>query len=119
MKKIFKIILTSLLLIFSSYENTSFAVKNIKSNLFNKNDVDYQQQIASAHKKNKNRSGKKKKFKKNAKTWIKYKYPYLETNCEECKKLDGFIQPNKIDLEIYNMMGVMPGRKLTRKSFKI
>ena len=77
--------------------------------------------MANSHKKNK--SGKKKdkeakKSKKKQKEWIEYKYPKLRSDCLECKNLEGFVSPKTIDLEIFRMAGVIPGRP-TSKDVKI
>ena len=72
--------------------------------------------MASSHK---NKKNKKKKFsKKKIKKWIDFKYPILETDCLECKSLEGFVAPNTIDLEIFRMAGIIPGPP-TMKDVKI
>tara|TARA_Y100000389_G_scaffold17567_1_gene15337 strand:- start:13 stop:1095 length:1083 start_codon:yes stop_codon:yes gene_type:complete len=73
--------------------------------------------MASSHKKNKKDREKKKSLKK-IKKWIDFKYPILETKCLECKSLEGFIPPHTIDLEIFRMAGIIPG-KPTSKDIKI
>ena len=72
-----------------------------------KNQISYEL-MADNHKKNKKNKGKKKSQKK-IKKWIKFKYPALETDCFECKNLEGFVSPNTIDLEIFRMAGIIPG----------
>ena len=73
--------------------------------------------IASNHKKNK-KDREKKKSQKTIKKWINFKYPILETDCLECKNLEGFVPPNTIDLEIFRMAGIIPGPP-TSKDVKI
>ena len=85
-----------------------------------KNEVSYEL-MANNHKKNK--SGKKKnkeekRSKKKQKEWIEYKYPKLRSDCLECQNLNGFISPSTIDLEIFRMAGIIPGRP-TSKDVKI
>ena len=85
-----------------------------------KNEVSYEL-MADNHKKNK--SGKKKnkgekRSKKKQKEWIEYKYPKLRSDCLECQNLNGFVSPSTIDLEIFRMAGIIPGRP-TSKDVKI
>ena len=82
------------------------------------------QLMASNHKKNKKNKSKKdkdkkdKKSKKKQKEWIEFKYPKLKSECAECKNIEGFVSPNTIDLEIFRMAGIIPGRP-TVKDVKI
>tara|TARA_B100001057_G_scaffold435519_1_gene465894 strand:- start:190 stop:1281 length:1092 start_codon:yes stop_codon:yes gene_type:complete len=70
--------------------------------------------IASSHKKKiKIKSTKEREKKmgmKRVQKWIEFKYPNLQTDCFECKNLDGFVPPNTIDLEIFRMAGIIPGK---------
>jgi len=76
--------------------------------------------MANNHKKNKKNKSKKKKDKndkknkKKQKDWIELKYPKLKSDCIECQNLEGFVSPNTIDLEIFRMAGIIPGRPILK-----
>ena len=75
--------------------------------------------FASNQKKKKSKKEKEKKINiKKTQKWISYKYPRLKSDCLKCKNLEGFVEPNTIDLEIFRMAGIIPGRP-THEDIKI
>jgi murein DD-endopeptidase MepM/ murein hydrolase activator NlpD len=64
--------------------------------------------LAKSHKKNKDENPKTKGTKKRE-YFIENIYPNLTIESAEHQKLEGFVQPNKISLDIYKMAGILPG----------
>ena len=95
--KIIILIFSFVIFIFQnySYSNTSSFHEPVKK-----------YQIASNHK----FKFENKKFKKNENK-SKFDPSEIISNCENCKKIDGFIEPNLIDLEIYKMAGLLKPSK--------
>lgn len=68
--------------------------------------------FSSWAKSHKFKSGNKKKNAKGSKKreyFINEIYPNLKIHSPEHQKLEGFVQPNTISLDIYKMAGIMPG----------
>ena len=63
----------------------------------------------SHKKKNKGKKKSNKRGKKKREYFIKNIYPNLEIESPLHQKIEGFVQPNIISLEIYKMAGIMPG----------
>ena len=102
--KIIILIYTFVIFIFQnySYSNNSSFHEPIKK-----------YEIASNHK----FKFENKKFKKNENK-SKFDPSEIISNCENCKKIDGFIGPNLIDLEIYKMAGLLRPSKEDVKNSK-
>ena len=66
--------------------------------------------FSSSHKKkNKVKKKSKKRGKKKREYFINNIYPNLKIESPLHQKIEGFVQPNTISLEIYKMAGIMPG----------
>ena len=64
---------------------------------------------SSHKKKNKGKKKSSKRGKKKREYFIKNIYPNLKIESPLHQKIEGFVQPNIISLEIYKMAGIMPG----------
>ena len=100
--------LVILILFFVSFLKVSYASIDDESKKIIKKNY-YENQYAKSHKGFGGSQKKGKKNKKKAEKWISEVYPNLGTECKDCEKIGGFVQPNSIDIEIYRMAGIMPG----------